>query len=319
MGPSYDADRRQISIDRRITRLVAEQHGVFSHEQAKQQGASKNQIRWRIESGRWERVHQSVYRISGSPTSWRQMLLAACLAWGPKALISHRCAAAMWKFPGFEPTKMVEITVPRRRHRDHTDNVVHWMNVLPADATILDAIPVTTPSRTLFDIASVMPQEIVEEALDDAMRRKLTSIRRLHWYIDARRGKSGIRVIRTLLEMRGNTSTAPESVLETRVLRALRAAGLPKPALQYPIHDDHRLVAVVDFAFPAIRLAIEADGYRWHSGRLRWEHDLGRRNALTSLGWRVMHVTWKDLETRPDHVIRTIDLAARAAQQSEQT
>jgi very-short-patch-repair endonuclease len=62
----------------------------------------------------------------------------------------------------------------------------------------------------------------------------------------------------------------------------------------------------VDFAYPDIRLAIEVDGYRWHAGRARWEHDLGRRNALTARGWSVIHVTSSDIERHPGKTVRVI-------------
>jgi very-short-patch-repair endonuclease len=78
------------------------------------------------------------------------------------------------------------------------------------------------------------------------------------------------------------------------------------PIPQYGIRERGRLLARVDFAYPDIRLAIEVDGYRWHSGRAGWEHDLERRNKLTAIGWRVIHVTSSDLEHRFDNIVRVI-------------
>jgi very-short-patch-repair endonuclease len=86
----------------------------------------------------------------------------------------------------------------------------------------------------------------------------------------------------------------------------LRRAGFPPPTPQYDVRAQGRVLARVDFAYPEIRFAIEVDGYRWHSGRARWEHDLRRRNALTTRGWRVIHVTSSDLANRPQHIIRMI-------------
>ncbi len=74
--------------------------------------------------------------------------------------------------------------------------------------------------------------------------------------------------------------------------------------------DQGGLVAVVDFAYPDLKLAIEADGYRWHTGRIRWEHDLARRNRLTALGWRTLHVTWSDIEQRSEELMARIAAAA---------
>lgn len=176
------------------------------------------------------------------------------------------------------------------------------------DVTALDAIPVTTPARTLLDIAGEASRDVVEEALDDALRRKIVSVPRLRWRLleTARSGRPGIALLRALVDARAPESSVPQSVFETRVLRAIQQAGLPIPVRQHEIRSLGRLVAVVDFAFLDPRLAIEADGYRWHSGRARWEHERARLNELTLLGWRVIHVTWADLTRRPEAVMHAI-------------
>ncbi len=224
-------------------------------------------------------------------------------------MVSHLAAAALWKLVGFEPG-LVEVTVPRGGRRSHPEGVVvHWLPVLPPpDVASIAAIPVTSVARTLIDVASVAERDAVEEALDDALRRKLVSLRRLRWRVTelGGSGRKGVTVIRSLLEARDPNSAVPESVFETRLFRVLKEAGFAKPVLQHPVFDGPRPVAVVDFAFPHLRVALEADGYRWHSGRARWEHDLARRNMLTSLGWRVIHITWTDLTLRPGAMINAI-------------
>ena len=115
--------------------------------------------------------------------------------------------------------------------------------------------------------------------------------------------------MRKLLEARDPSSPVPASVFERRLLRLLRNGDLPEPVRQYAIREGDRLVGIVDFAFPDYRLAIEADGYRWHSGRARWDGDRARRNDLTLLGWRIIHITWTDLIHRPDAVIEAVDKA----------
>jgi very-short-patch-repair endonuclease len=168
--------------------------------------------------------------------------------------------------------------------------------------------------RTLIDIASVAARDEVEEALDDALRRGIVSISRLRWRLDGLGGgRTGVGKMRALIDARDPSTAIPESVLERKVLRMLRGAGLPQPLLQHQIRKGGRLVAVVDFAYPELRLAIEADGYRWHSGRARWKRDRRRGNNLTLLGWRVIHVTWDNLLDRSDAVVDLIRrvLAAR--------
>jgi very-short-patch-repair endonuclease len=87
------------------------------------------------------------------------------------------------------------------------------------------------------------------------------------------------------------------------MLRAFKRAGLPLPEMQYPVLQAH---AVLDFAYPEVLVAIETEGYRWHSGRARWDRDLARRNRLTELGWRVIHVTWQQLSEQPESLIASI-------------
>lgn len=296
-------------LDRRVARLAAGQHGVFSREQGSRFGVTKGVVRRRLAAGHWELLEGGVLRLAGSPPSWRQSLMAACLAWGEGAAVSHPAAAALWRLAGFDPGP-VELTVPRGRRRKGP-GVVHRALLLPIDATTVEGIPVTTPARTLLDIASVSDERVVEVALDDALRRGIVSIPRLRWRLEELGRRPGAAMIRTLLAARG-PSSVPQSVLETRLLRALRNAGLPEPVAQHEVRRGGRLLAVVDFAYPRVRLGIEADGYRWHSGRAQWEHDRYRLNELTVLGWRVVHVTWTDLSRRGPAVIETIREALAA-------
>ncbi|MBI4728952.1 MAG: DUF559 domain-containing protein [Acidobacteria bacterium] len=292
-------------FDRAIARLAAAQHGVISRDQAARLGATKGLIQNRLRAGRWDRLAPHVFRLAGSASSWRQSLMAACLAWGPDAVVSHRAAAALWRLAGFGPGP-VELTLPRRRRVD-APGVVHHSVLLPAEVTTVEGFPVTNPTRTLLDVATVAPRDIVEEATDDALRRRIVSMPRLRWHLGRAEweGRRGVKVMRALVDARGG-SPVPQSVLETRLLRLLREAGLPEPASQHPVRSSGRLVAVVDFAWPDLRLAIEADGYRWHSGRIRWEHDRARGNELTLLGWRIVHVTWTDLSRRPEAVLAAV-------------
>lgn len=94
-------------------------------------------------------------------------------------------------------------------------------------------------------------------------------------------------------------------------MRLLLKAKLPLPSSQYKIRGEGRFLARVDFAYPDARLAIEVDGYRWHSGRQRWQRDLARRNVLTTLGWRVIHMTSTDLDERSGEIVALVAGALR--------
>jgi len=272
-------------------------------------GAPERVISRRVQTGRWDRVHPNVFRIAGAEMTWRQRLVAARLAWGEDdAVVSHRSTAAILRLPGFEPG-ILEVTVPPGRRRSGVDHViVHRVPLSPLDVTEVEGIPMTTPARTLIDLASVVRPDLLEEALDDALRRKLVTMPRMRWRLAeiGRQGRPGIAAIRELLDARGPAATVPASVFETRLRRVLREAGLPEPVLQHEVRDRGRLVAVIDFAYVRERVAIEAEGYRWHGVRVRWASDLARRNALTALGWRILHVTWDDIVSGREQLIARV-------------
>lgn len=304
-------------VDRAIARLAARQHGVFSRAQAVSVGATKAAIQTRIRTGRWERVHPGVLRLAGTPATWRQSLIAAALTFAPRAAVSHRAAAALWGIAD-APTSPPEVSVEGEARRP-PGIIVHRVGSLPAvDRTVVDAIPVTTVSRTLIDLASVEPLEVVEEALDEALRRDLVTIKRIMWRIEqlAKRGRPGIEAMRALVEARDPRTPGPDSRFERRFLRVLTSAGLPPPAMQHRVRLG-RSFAAIDFAYPDLLVAIETDGYRAHSGRARWEHDRARANALTAAGWVIVRVTWRDLTDRPRQTMERIaQVLARAARKA---
>lgn len=294
-------------VDAALARHAARQHGVVTWSDALRLGATPRIIHRRVANGNWVAVYRGVYVLAGVPGSWKQSLLAACLSAGEGAVASHRASGGLSRLAGVEPGTM-ELSVPRGRRVRRPGLIVHEItNVAPVDVAIIDGIPSTAPTRTLLDLAAVVSQNVVEEALDDAIRRRLTSIARIRWRAEQLGPRSGSAMIRQLLDERSRSAEIPQSVLETRLLRLLKRSGLPVPICQYQVRDDKgRLLAIVDFAYPDVRLAIEADGYRWHSGRARWEHDLARRNALTKLGLRVIHVTARDLEHHAEDLIQTV-------------
>ena len=145
--------------------------------------------------------------------------------------------------------------------------------------------------------------DALEDALDSALRRRLTSVNRLRLRVRADQQRNGIRRLRSLLAERDDKGHPSASRFETRLNRLFLSAGLPS-LRRFTIWDGGEFVARVDFCFPEAKLIVEADGYRWHSNRRAWQRDRERRNRLTSLGWQVIQVTWEDLIRRPD---RTID------------
>jgi very-short-patch-repair endonuclease len=186
--------------------------------------------------------------------------------------------------------------------------IVHRVTQLPkADITVVRSIPATEPSRTLLDLAAVVSQETLEMALEDAWRRGLVSLARLRWRLAGTRskGRKGASALRRLLLERPAGTVPTDSALEVRFLQVARKGGLVPSERQYEIRNNGKLISRVDFAYVASKLAIEVDGFKWHSGRASWERDLSRGNTVGALGWRVLHATSRMLDS-PDELLQTI-------------
>ena len=184
MEPLFDAFRIHEGLDARVASVARAQHGVISRKQAASAGMSRHQIRLRVDTGRWHQVERGVFMIGGAPIKWRSRLLALCLSFGDEAVVSHLPAGALWHLAGFDPEPAPEATVDRNRSRRNQGYQVHSIGPVQAsDRTIVDAIPVTTPTRTLLDCAAQLTAETLEIAVDDAIRRKMTSVSRLRWQL----------------------------------------------------------------------------------------------------------------------------------------
>jgi hypothetical protein len=287
-------------------RRAARQHGVISRSQLLAAGVGDDAIWRRVSSGLWTQLFPGVYAVPGAPASWKQDLMAACLWAGDGAAASHRAAAALLGLEGF-PEGPLEISGCRKTRRPRRKLLLHYVDLPSGHRTRKFGIPITTPARTLVDLAAVAANR-VERALDDALRKGLTSLPQLHrtFLLMEGRGRKGVGVVRTLLAQRNPGTLPSASDFQARVRKLFAAAGLPPMVEEHEVWDGARFIARVDFAYPELLLAIEADGYASHSGRLDWQHDRARRNALTSRGWRVLHVTWEDLNARPDHLVAEV-------------
>ena len=286
--------------------LALGQHFVLSRRQAEGMGVDHRALSRAVAAGTLIRDLPSVYRIPGPEITWESRLMAAQL-WldRPDAVVSHRSAAASWGLPGF-PRGPIELSTTRWK-KPLPPVVVHKVGEeIRGHTTTVGPIRVTNAGRTLVDVAGLVPADTLEGAVEDAIRRGLTSVAHLRWLCQGRQGKGakGIKMLRKLLEPGGYRTT--ESHFEIRLLQALRKASLPLPERQYEIRDAGRLLARVDFAYPWAKVAIEADSYTFHSGRDAWESDLARRNALTALGWLVIHVTYRQMEAGMSEVVQRV-------------
>jgi very-short-patch-repair endonuclease len=299
--------------DQILATRAEQTHGVFRVEHASVVGLSRNQIEWRIASGRWIEARYGVYRIAGVPRSWHGDLIAATWAGGVRAVASHRSAAALHGLPGGRRS-LIEITCPRWRRARHAGLVVHETKVLSADdTTVVAGIPVTTPARTLFDLGGCYRAGMVELALEHCLDRGLVTLDELDRLVRrlSRRGRPGGPALRQLLEARSPDRRPTQSVMETKLLQAIRAYGLPEPEAQFEVWAGGAFVGRVDFAYPEARVAIEYDSDEHHSGRLAIRRDRARRHELIAVGWLPIDVGPADLRRGADAACAAIADALR--------
>jgi hypothetical protein len=273
-------------FDEDVAPIFARQHGLITRGQA----GDGCRIRTRLETGRWVRVGGGVYRLAGVRVTWEQRALAACLIAGPHAVVSHRSAAVLLGISGFRAGPL-EISVPPRRSNRNPLARVHRLTLGPRDRTVRDNIPVTHPVRTLADLARIVAPELLEEAVDDVLCRRVV---RLEDLADQR---PPARVV----EAWNGDGALPGSPAEIALVRELTAAGLPPPRRQHWIAAAH---ARVDLAYPAQRIAIELDSFRWHAGKRPFETDRARGNRIVAAGWHL-------LRAAPGDPQPTISAAAR--------
>jgi hypothetical protein len=283
--------------DIEIQQIAKPQHGVISWRQLQDLRVTRSQIKRRVRSGEWVRELPGVWRLSWSEPTWMQRVWGASLWGGTEALISHRAAARLWELDGVK-FEAIELTVA---HRLRTE--VQWLSPHQRDAMpremrrMRNGVPVTSPARTLVDLAGVVDEETLEQALEHALRRRIVSvpaIRRALGLFPAR-GRAGTGRVARLLE---SDIWHPEtqSELERQALGLFRRFRLPRPQCQYDVIEENRRLAVVDFAWPRVKVIVEAEGFQFHSGREAWESDIARYNALAVHGWTVLRLTHSDLQ-----------------------
>jgi hypothetical protein len=293
-------EQRADGPELRLSRLAARQKGVFTRAQALELGVAPTMLCRRIESGLWQRVLPRVYRIATAPPSWRQKVMAGCLWTGGGA--SHRSAARLYGLEGVHArsSEKIELTAERGATCSAVGFVVHTTRCLERnDLSVCDEIPVTSLSRTLFDIAPLLDARQLAMALDSGLA--------MHRGIDERflirevarlraSGRRNSQALVFLIHARGPDAVPLDSALERRFLAAILEAGLPRPRAHFEVVEGGRRLAEVDFAYPRARLAIQLHGAAVHRRYSVWQRDQDQSSELAAAGWRVLCVTWAQLE-----------------------
>ncbi|MCL2418550.1 MAG: type IV toxin-antitoxin system AbiEi family antitoxin domain-containing protein [Conexibacteraceae bacterium] len=295
------------------------QHGVLTIGQLAGLGLVRSAVRDRTRAGKLHRVHQGVYAlvpVELLQPSGRRM--AAVLACGPGAALSHQSAGALLNLLQSHRT-VIDVTVPSRAGRRRAGIQIHRSATLtPDDVAPFDGIPCTTPSRTILDLAGVLPRRRLELVLDAAEAEEVIDLNQL---VDQLRRNAGRKraagALRRTLDEHSVGSTATWNDFEELFLALVRRIELPAPEVQAWLDlDDGEAMIRPDFLWRRERVIVETDSRKWHGTRRGFENDRRRDQRALAAGFQPIRVTWLQLTTESDLVgrrVRTIVTRAAAA------
>lgn len=291
--------------DGKIAWIAARQKGLISLDQLRTLGIERATVQRRVSLGALHAVHRGVYTVGHPLLERRGRFLAAVLACGPGAVLSHRSAAELWGM-GTWLGRPIDVTAPGRRGRNPEGIDAHRHgSLIPADRTVVHGIPCTTVSRTLLDLAGVVSLGELRQALAQAEVERVLDFGALRRQIDRGRGRRGVARLRLLLDELDPATKRTRSELERRFLHLCRRAGLPPPEVNVMLDlGDARFMP--DFLWRQERLIIELDGRRYHDTNSAYESDRRREQRLQLAGWRVSSCTWSQVVNEPRELAATV-------------
>jgi very-short-patch-repair endonuclease len=273
-----------------VSELAGRQWGVVARAQLLSVGVSTAVVDAWVQRGRLHRVHQGVYALGHAALRAEGHRLAAVLACGPDAVLSHRTAAAHWGLLRTDQTR-IDVTAPRGRHGAPGIRLHRSRSLDARDTTHHEGIPITTVSRTLLDLASAARPSELERALAQAERLQLYDHRAIQATIARSNGHRGTG---TLAQATSRTPKWTQNEWEAEFLQQLRDAGLPEPQTNEPFDAPDHGHCVPDYHWPEHRVIVETDGWETHRTRHAFRADRAKDAALTASGHRVLRFTRDD-------------------------
>ena len=281
---------------RDLLALATGQHGLFTTAQALSVGVRATELQRWARVGRIDRVVRRVRVVNGSAPSPEQQARAVLLAHGDHAALCRSSAAWLWEVPGHD---LSPVQVVRRRdvHLNSAANTHTSRRLERVDLTARRGLLVTTPTRTIFDLAGRQHPDRTRRDLNGLMACGLITLELLDESVDrlATKGRAGITTMRRLIAEAHEKGAPAGSNLELRVEELLHLAGLRTMCRQLEVHDGDGLVARVDFGEPDLRIVVEVDSDRFHHGLVDRQIDAGKTARLEALEWTVLRVTEREI------------------------
>lgn len=289
-----------------IARLAGRQHGVVARTQLGVLGLDRSAIRRRVAAGSLHPLHDGrVYAVGLDPLSVPGQYLAAVMACGSGAVLSHRAAAGLW---GLRPnSRWLEVTATRGTAGVPGIRVHSTRMLAPQDSTVLDGIPVTSVARTLLDLSAVVNEPDLATAIDRAERSRIFDLTAVVEVLDRANGRRGARALRRAIA--AYEPSTQKSVLERRFKALLETApDIQTPSFNAAVEGE-QAIHEVDAFWPDRQLAVQLDGFEFHRTRRDRERDATSDADLELAGRRVMRLTWDDVAVHAERTLRRLRLA----------
>lgn len=279
----------------RAWEMAGRQHGVVSRQDLQALGFSSSAIEHRVRTGRLHPVARGVYTVGWPGTSRRQAWMAAVLACGDGACLSHRSAGAFW---GIAREQGSSIDISVRRHcglRRPEMRIRVRCRLLLRNVVVADGIPVTVPAQALLDMATELSARQLERAVNEADKRDLIDPESLREALDDYVGQPGVKSLRDLLD--SHTFRLSDTELEVLFRPLAAAAGLPVPMTKQMVNGFE-----VDFFWPDLGLVVETDGWRYHRTPATQSRDALRDQIHTAAGMTPLRFSHDQVKYEPNHV-----------------
>jgi hypothetical protein len=277
------------TVEATLAKLASRSHGVVTRRELRSVGVTPAEVKQRIKTGALIRVHRGVFRVGHQAPSLEARYMAAVKACGPRSVLARRSAARLFGLLKRSPSLPEVLTASGRVVRGVTIRRCRALD--PEDATEWRGIPVTTVPRTLVDLAAVLSEDELARVCHEAGVRHRTTPAEVGRVLARRHNWPGARKLRRVLW--GEVPVAL-SKLEDSFIACVRDAGLPLPETNTRV-DGRR----VDCRWPAQRLTIELDSYRYHHSRHAWEQDRQRERQARARGDEFRRYTWTDVAEHP--------------------
>ena len=285
-----------------ISRIAFAQHGVVTFRQLREAGLGAGAINLRVRNGRLHRCHRGVFAVGHTRLSREGRWMAAVLALGEGAVLSHVSAAALW---GIRHTSSayVHVTVPTAGGRQRRPGLaVHRSPTLrPADVDEREGIAVTSVSRTLLDLAGMLTPTRLERAVEQSLVLRLFDLRAVNAVVAANPRRPGATTLAQVIARVDDEPSLTRRELEAMMLDLCDAHGIARPEVNVVVDRFE-----VDFLWRDRRVIVETDGRESHETPIAFHRDRERDERLTVLGYRVIRFTYRRLVKHPDAVAATL-------------